>query len=708
MAESNAQQLIDCLAAAHDYLSVSKIEKQFNISRRTVFYRIEQANKLLAKLGMAPIRNERGVGYILPEKTVTAWQKRRAAQPAKKEPAVSLQQRLETIIWALLTQTKPQSINNLGRQFNVSRNTIITDFKRIETEYPELKISSTPKGHVLLGREEAVTRYVFRQLSQDNQGVVATGIDQLAFPAIDMAMANQQLSKLEQQINTRFTENAAQTIIRCLKFRIFRISKGHRITSPDTTREKIAAVTTGVMPEVEKLLARNGVQDEREIIFFTEIVLCSQVDVLNYVKDEFKEKMHHVARTIMLRYDQIAGTKINDDAFVNALSVHLYATYFRCRYHFTFEMSLLDAIDWKFPEMIKFVQIACRPLEIIVGSSIPTSEIALICLYFISVGDTTQTDVARFVSKSDNIQDYLNADVLLVCTSGISTSAILYSTLHRQYPLINFSRSLGIENLERIMRMPNRAKLIISTTNLNPDEFNIPVISVQPVLEYKDSYRIERALHQYFPQLSIGQERSLDKLIAIVKRHARLTDENGLRAELTAYLYPLNGQQSSQGPAKKRLADLLKPASIKLIEHPRDLKTTIKQLCWILADQGIVNAQYYDDILDLLDRFGPYMMVSSDTFLAHAAPSEHVKQVGMTLGIFKQPLVINNSQGKEAIRCLIVLAPGANHEHDRALAEVMGLVTNRKVFKTLLSAKDAKIAYQTISEYSYQQEEKSE
>lgn len=707
MAVKNAEKLINYLAAAHDYVSAAKIEKQFNISRRTVFYRIDQANQLLAKLGMASIQNERGVGYLLPEETVTAWQKRQQAQPEQNHPAVSPQKRLDAMIWSLLTRVQPQSINNLGDKLGVSRNTIIADFKRIETEYPRLQLTITPKGHVLAGSEEAICRYVFRQLSQDNQGVIATGIDHLTFPAIDRDMAYQQLGKLEKGINARFTENAAQTIIRCLKFRIFRISLGHRVTNPDTNSEEIAAVTSGVIPEVEKLLARNGIQDTQELVFFTEIVLCSQVDVLNYVKDEFKRKMHHIARAIMLRYDQIAGTKINDNAFVNALSIHLYATYFRCRYRFTFEMPLLDAIHSKFPEMIKFVQIACRPLEIVVGSPIPTSEIALICLYFISVDDSTQTDVARFVSKSDNIQDYLNADVLLVCTSGISTSAILYATLHRQYPLINFSRSLGIENLERIMRMPNRAKLIISTANLNPDEFNIPVISVQPVLEYKDNYRIERALHQYFPQLSIGQERSLDKLVAIVKRHARLTDEEGLRAELTSYLYPLNGQENIVTPAKKRLADLLKPASIKLIDRPRDLKATIKQLCWILTDQGIADAKYYDDILSLIDRFGPYMMVSADTFLAHAAPSGHVNQVGMALGIFRQPLVVETGQGQETIRCLIVLAPGENHEHDRALAEVMGLVTNRQVFKTLLAAKDAKTAYHTISEYSYQQEEKA-
>ena len=303
MAVKNAEKLINYLAAAHDYVSAAKIEKQFNISRRTVFYRIDQANQLLAKLGMAGIQNERGVGYLLPEETVTAWQKRQQAQPGQNHPAVSPQKRLDAMIWSLLTRVQPQSINNLGDKLGVSRNTTIADFKRIETEYPRLQLTSTPKGHVLAGSEEAICRYVFRQLSQDNQGVIATGIDHLTFPAIDMDMAYQQLGKLEKGINARFTENAAQTIIRCLKFRIFRISLGHRVTNPDTNSEEIAAVTSGVIPEVEKLLARNGIQDTQELVFFTEIVLCSQVDVLNYVKDEFKRKMHHIARAIMLRYD---------------------------------------------------------------------------------------------------------------------------------------------------------------------------------------------------------------------------------------------------------------------------------------------------------------------------------------------------------------------------------------------------------------------
>lgn len=706
IASENAQKLIDYLAATHDYVSAKKLEQRFGISRRTVFYRIEQANKLLTKLGLPQIQNERGVGYLLPDEASSAWQKRQAGNNSESaSTAGNLKQRLDGIIWSLLTNNEPQSINDLVDRFGVTRNTIIADFKRIETEYPQLKLTTNQKGHVLGASEETICRYVFRQLSQDNQGVIANGIDQLTFPAMDVRVVRQQLAKLESNLNTKFTENAAQTIIHCLKFRIFRISIGHKITKPDTNKEEIKAVTTGVVPEVERLMAQNGVQDPREVTFFTEIVLCSQVDVLNYVNADFKKEMHHIARAIMLRYDQIAGTRINDDAFVNALSVHLYATYFRCRYHFTFEMPLLEAIDRKFPEMIKFVQIACRPLNILVDALIPRSEIALICLYFISVGDTTQTDVARFVNKSDDIQDYLNADVLLVCTSGISTSAILYSTLHRQYPLINFSRSLGIENLERIMRMPNRAKLIISTASLNPDEFNIPIIGVQPVLEYKDSYRIERALHQYFPKLSVGQEQSLDKLVAIVKRHASVNDEDGLRAELSAYLYPLQDQQEEVAPVRANLADLLNPSAIKISQKSSNLAQTIKQLCWILTDQGIAGPDYYQDILDLIDRFGPYMMVSSDTFLAHAAPNEHVHQVGMALGILKEPLVVKSDQVTEKIRCLIVLAPGANHEHDRALAQVMSLVTNRKIFAQLLAAENAKGAYKIIQQYSNQQED---
>lgn len=140
---------------------------------------------------------------------------------------------------------------------------------------------------------------------------------------------------------------------------------------------------------------------------------------------------------------------------------------------------------------------------------------------------------------------------------------------------------------------------------------------------------------------------------------------------------------------------------------PQSLEQTIKQLCWILTDQGIADAAYYQDILHLIKRFGPYMMVSADTFLAHAAPSGHVHRVGMALGILRQPLIIKNEQEEERIRCLIVLAPGEHHEHDRALAEVMSLVTNQAVFKRLLAAKNAKEADKIIRQYSHQQEEES-
>lgn len=205
MATENAQKLIDYLAATHDYVSSAKLEKQFSISRWTVFYRIDQANKLLAQLGLAPIENERGVGYQLPENSASAWRKRQQTQGQPDTTGVSLQERLDGIIWTLLTRTEPQSINSLVNQFGVTRNTIIADFKRIEAEYASLKLVSTPKGHLLAGDEETICRYVFRQVSQDDRGTIARGIDQLSFPAMDMKVVRKQLNTLEGQTGTRLT-----------------------------------------------------------------------------------------------------------------------------------------------------------------------------------------------------------------------------------------------------------------------------------------------------------------------------------------------------------------------------------------------------------------------------------------------------------------------------------------------------------------------
>lgn len=703
MKSSLIQDLINYLASEQRYFTINELCDHFEVSRRTIFYRIRRANKLLADNDISKIKNERGTGYILDQRSVQLWNELKAhrnnAKDKSNEQTVSQKSRVRQIVWQMIMSMQAISINELAIRLKVSRNTVIADFKTIQSQFPALKVESTPNGHVLNGNENAVRRFVFHELQLDTHGYIGQQIRQLKFPVISDQQIFQYFLALQTQLNAKFTENAYDILNLMLRFSINRISAGRLIKRADTTIPEIEETTDHVVEGVHELLRLNGVNDLQELCFFIELVLCSQVSSIDYIKPSFRQTMLGVTKQIILRYDQIAGTRINSSDFVEALSNHLFATYFRCKFNFEFSARVLNTIEKQFTDMIKFVQIACRPLTQLIGKPISINEIALICLYFISYNDIGKDDLTVLLDQTDGIKDSLGAEVLLVCTSGVSTSAILYTTLHRRYPLISFSKSLSIESLEKLMRMPNKAKLIITTAPLNPDEFDIPVVYARSVLNSQESYKIEQVLRKYFPQLSINQQKSLDNIMKIVQNNATVNNGKKLRADLSNYLFPY--ERATSNDNRVNLADLVKSQNIKIFRgnEIKGLEQIIRCLCWILTKEQVVTDQYADDIIALIHKYGPYMLLSRNTFLAHAKPSSHTIKVGLAIGILQEPVKIKVQNEIASINCVVLLSPGFNHEHDKALAQLINVVTNHSLFQQFLQAKTSREASQLIKTY---------
>ncbi|MCZ3581884.1 PTS sugar transporter subunit IIA [Lactobacillus gasseri] len=100
--------------------------------------------------------------------------------------------------------------------------------------------------------------------------------------------------------------------------------------------------------------------------------------------------------------------------------------------------------------------------------------------------------------------------------------------------------------------------------------------------------------------------------------------------------------------------------------------------------------------MSLIDKYGPYMLLSSDTFLAHAAPSKHTRKIGIEIGILKRPIKISVNNIEEKIKCVIVLVPGFHQEHDKALAQLINIITNRRLYDQILSETDTDKMYKLI------------
>ncbi|MCO6533421.1 PTS sugar transporter subunit IIA [Lactobacillus sp.] len=73
--------------------------------------------------------------------------------------------------------------------------------------------------------------------------------------------------------------------------------------------------------------------------------------------------------------------------------------------------------------------------------------------------------------------------------------------------------------------------------------------------------------------------------------------------------------------------------------------------------------------------------------MAHAAPSNSNKKVGLSLILLDQPLEIC-SRGESAwVTCMFVLSPGKEKEHEKALEQLVDIVRNQENINRLLKAK---------------------
>ncbi|MEK3562987.1 HTH domain-containing protein [Lactobacillus crispatus] len=243
MESIDTRNLINYFAEQKRYVTLDELCNYFDVSQRTIFYRIKKANALLTSKDITPIKNVRNLGYILNAQAISAWKQQNINENKNLQHNENKQNRLKEIIWKFFIQNSPITINQLIDDMDVSRNTIINDLKDIRQNYSELKLNIDSNGHLLKSSEEEKSRFIFNELQKHNSGLIAHKIDKLPFPIIEDSKVKSDIEILEEDISSRFTENAISKLKRILKFRIWRISMGNMIVDIDITDNDIQEST---------------------------------------------------------------------------------------------------------------------------------------------------------------------------------------------------------------------------------------------------------------------------------------------------------------------------------------------------------------------------------------------------------------------------------------------------------------------------------
>lgn len=364
------------------------------------------------------------------------------------------------------------------------------------------------------------------------------------------------------------------------------------------------------------------------------------------------------------------------EQMIKNLFVHLMPAYYRIRYGIKIENILQNSVEENYPEIFRLTRKVIHHFERLAKQPVSDSEIAYIAMHF-----------GGWLRREGITLSSVRKKLLIVCTSVLGTSRLLESQIKGVLSNVDI---VGVISLRDYEKQELSADFIVSTVPL-PDK-GIPVFVFKPILDYKDKEQLLRLFNSLNNETDTDQLYSVDTVMDIVKRYASVEQEEALKQELRRYIQsPIAIENEKRKPS---LGDLLKPERIINIRQVSDWKEAIKQAALPLLDQGYININYVEKMIENVLKMGPYIVISEQFALPHAAPADGVKKTGMSM-LHLEKLV--DLMG-ESIRFLVVLASWDNEQHIKALGQLTKLLKDSR--KEMLSVKGKEQIIQLIQTYS--------
>lgn len=112
----------------------------------------------------------------------------------------------------------------------------------------------------------------------------------------------------------------------------------------------------------------------------------------------------------------------------------------------------------------------------------------------------------------------------------------------------------------------------------------------------------------------------------------------------------------------------------------------IRESSRILVDKNKITPEYIDEILEVLEVYGPYFVLSPGIAFPHSKPSESVLETGMSLITLETPVVFGNEQN-DPVDIVCTLASKTGNDHLELLKRMVAFLSDLENQKILRSAK---------------------
>lgn len=590
----------------------------------------------------------------------------------EEELIYSEQERQAMIYFLTFSSFEELSVFYFQEFFMVSKNTILTDVKKLRKYLEGHGISleySRRKGFFLSGNEATVRMVAYILLGElivysNGKRLLYKGL--MTKSSDFYAKIRQRFSETIQQFNFVLVPSRFDEMVYFISYLLGRAKEQDIcFDKEDQQLLKTLIAYRASKQFLADFSDMKGEEMERlyiTILFMTVIQGDIQDTSLEFLLECCGKIIHEVERLAAVEFQEYRKLLLD-------LFYHLVPSYFRIKFGLPLNNVLIEEIIVQYHEIFEITKRSLVPLEKLVHKNIPVEETGYFTVLF---GGAIRS---RKIRKQD-----VQLNGLILCPSGISSSMIMKTELQTLFPQIDFSETSSFDAYDEA-EMHEEVDLIFSSVPIKTEK---KLYVINPIMSQLEKNTLMREVQEdfLFQKTLIP---SVDEIIDILFPHVVL--KKGVTKEKLYKIVQkkMNKEMKRREDDRPMLSELLTEEMIQLSEVPMNWEEAIDYAAVPLKEKGKIEQRYVTAMIDKVKKHGPFIHIGEGVALPHARPEDGVKELGMSLLKVKQPVLLLEDE-KHPIQLFICLAAIDNEMHLKALASLTRILSTKEKLSALLKA----------------------
>lgn len=669
--DKRSTAVLQVLLQAATFISVQELMKQFQVSRRTIYYDIEKINDWLCQQELEFVQYTYGKGFFLNDQVKDQV----AKQISHVMPSAYLSVEDRQIYVALMCILRGGKIGTqqLMDETEVSRNTVLQDIKDLKNKWVKKGISLTysyKDGYEVKGSESDIRNLLYIHITELLSQHQEELLKRVMKADYEYSMIYHWLVECEDKLGMAFTDKMLTQLAYMLTCCIQRIGGKRYVDALITRKDELEKTRQyKALQEIESVLGFDFPPHEKH--YLATVLLSAKVNVVNQADSD--DWMRSIVKEMVSRFQAYACVVFEDrNRLEQNLYIHLKTAYYRLLYNIHLPNPMLSAIQTKYQDIVELTKKALLPLENSLQTRINEDEISYFALHF-----------GGWMKKQEGRQKQKR--IVIVCANGIGTSRMLQYQLEQ---LLTDAELIGPMTVRDYEQFKETYDLVITTTPLKK---RMNVMLVNPILTDDEKQRLIDLVEPASSQLTT------QAIMGIIKQHANIQDEPALLANLKLVIQ--QSKKMVREDKKPMLHEVLQEPFLQLTDSADDWKSAVRLAAKPLLNYEYIEPSYVEAMIKSVEQLGPYIVIAPKVALPHARPEHGVNRVGMSMLRLKEPVYFSTEK-QHGAQLIIVLAATDNETHLKALSQLSIMLSENDNIDKLIAMNTKQEMLALIEAYS--------